>query len=462
MPNKWYRAMMISFFCLLPLSLVGCDPDAPTITAEDVATEDVVTWIEETAYPLDTTEMVEDSSDLEWLRDAVGNARVVGLGDQTNGTKEFLTLKNRITEFLIEEMGFSTIAITFSSWGHSLTADRFVSEGKGRAKSVRENLTHPFSLSGEFLNIILWAGRYKSYHPEVPLHFVGLNSLSPHASFEWCKNILLGAGFTFPQASLRTIERLDRAHPKLWGDLDERSKYFSLAEAFVDEVLEILPEYRFKLSALELEIIRRMPRALEQHKEYLQIVDAANESNAAGWRQETFDFYNQCMAENFSWWVDVLGEDTKIILWGHNSQIAEQWDEAGIKPLGQLLAAHYGEQYVSLGFSTGEGIASAVRYTEGKYEWFSQSLVPAPIEDSYETVLCATSIADYALDLRILNPTSDEALWMNNSRPFKLLGELAFTVHPHLQNAYATLHTLPEMFDLIVHLQFTRGIDIVY
>jgi erythromycin esterase len=462
MLSTWCRVALRVLLGFLLIALIGCNSDVPEITAEDVDTANVIAWIEANAFPLEATELVDDASDLEWLREAVGDAKIVGLGDQTNGTRESITLNNRIIEFLLKEMEFSVIASTSCSWGHSLTADRYVSEGKGRSRGAREAFVPPFNYSVTILDFLVWARRYKVYQPEVPLHFVGVNPLSPHQSFEWCKNILLGAGCTFPQATLRMIERLEYVYSKMLGDRDRQTEYFAQASELMDKIQDLLPNYETKLTALERSIIERIPRSLAQLEEYLQIANDTSEPNAAGWQQQAFDFYNQCMAENMSWWIDTLGKNAKVIVCGHNSEIAKHWAETSLTPLGQHLSESYGEDYVSFGFSVGGGIVYALQREGEEFVGYGQGVVPAPIENSYESVLCNTSLTDYALDLRRLSPNSDTVLWMNESRPFKLLGDNRHTTHRFLNTAYNTFHTLPKMFDVILHVQFTRGLERSY
>jgi len=462
MPVKRHKLAVLFMLALVALPLTSCGPNEPDIRAEDVDTAQVVTWIEETAFPLSATDMTDDTSDLEWLRETIGNARIVGLGDQTNGTKESITLNKRITDFLLEEMGFTLIATSSCSWGDSLTTDRYVSEGKGRSRGAREGFTSPLDFSEEILNTLVWARRYKVHHPETPLHLVGINLLSPHTSFEWCKNILLGAGCTLRQSTLRDIERLEYLHFRMWGDRDKQADYFTLATSLMDEIKGIIPDYEHKLTPLELAIIERIPKAHAQYEEYLRIIDETEDANEAGWYQQAFDYYNQCLDETLSWWMDALGTESKIVLWAHNGEIAKQWPEAGVVSLGQHLSSTHGKDYITIGFSAGGGIVYAPQRDGGDYLGYGQGLVPEPILESYESVLCNTTLADYALDLRDLEPRSNISVWMNESRPFKILGDTRHTTHSHLDTAFNTPHTLPAMFDLILHVQFTRGIEQVY
>ncbi|MCP4659867.1 MAG: hypothetical protein GY856_31070, partial [bacterium] len=75
------------------------------------ASQEVVAWIHEHAIPLATPEAEQGFDDLRPVRELIGDARVVGLGEATHGTREFFQLKHRMLEFLVEEMGFTVFAI---------------------------------------------------------------------------------------------------------------------------------------------------------------------------------------------------------------------------------------------------------------------------------------------------------------------------------------------------------------
>jgi erythromycin esterase len=57
------------------------------------------------ANPSDT-----DFSDLQFLKQAIGDRRVVQLGESAHGTAEFSSMKVRLIKFLHEEMGFDVVA----------------------------------------------------------------------------------------------------------------------------------------------------------------------------------------------------------------------------------------------------------------------------------------------------------------------------------------------------------------
>ena len=52
-----------------------------------------------------------DATDLIPLKSLVGAARVVALGEPTHGAHEPLAFRNRLIRFLVEQMGFTAVAL---------------------------------------------------------------------------------------------------------------------------------------------------------------------------------------------------------------------------------------------------------------------------------------------------------------------------------------------------------------
>ena len=86
--------------------------DVPALPAGDTAA--VRAWIRNHAIALTTVEAGNGFADLQPLRQIVGDARIVALGEATHGTREFFQLKHRLLEFLVSEMDFNIFAIEAS------------------------------------------------------------------------------------------------------------------------------------------------------------------------------------------------------------------------------------------------------------------------------------------------------------------------------------------------------------
>lgn len=94
-----------------PTSTSSSTPAPKPTIRPDKLDEAVVAWLRERAIPFDTSEPVDNYSDLMPLKQIIGDARIVALGEATHGTHEFFTMKHRILRFLVEQMGFSVFGI---------------------------------------------------------------------------------------------------------------------------------------------------------------------------------------------------------------------------------------------------------------------------------------------------------------------------------------------------------------
>ncbi|MFN0131814.1 MAG: erythromycin esterase family protein [Phycisphaerales bacterium] len=87
-------------------------------------------WIERQAIPFTTSEAGNGFDDLARLKDVVGDARIVSLGEATHGTREAFQMKHRMLEYLCTNMGFSIFSIE-ASMPESFRLNEYVLDGKG-------------------------------------------------------------------------------------------------------------------------------------------------------------------------------------------------------------------------------------------------------------------------------------------------------------------------------------------
>jgi erythromycin esterase-like protein len=71
----------------------------------------VIAWIGQHGTPLATTDPAAPLTELAPLRQTVGDAQVVGLGESTHGAGELFAIKHRIVRLLVEELGLGCVAL---------------------------------------------------------------------------------------------------------------------------------------------------------------------------------------------------------------------------------------------------------------------------------------------------------------------------------------------------------------
>lgn len=91
----------------------------------------VQTWLQENLVQLSGTDPDASLDDLEPLRDIIGDARLVGIGEPAHFLHEYYELKHRILRFLVERMGFTIFGFE-SAWSEGLAVDRWLQTGDGR------------------------------------------------------------------------------------------------------------------------------------------------------------------------------------------------------------------------------------------------------------------------------------------------------------------------------------------
>ena len=116
-----------SLAVLAVLASVGTAPIIAPARPAAHAT-DVAGWVSRAAVPLATTAPTGSLDDLDPLRRSIGEATVVGLGETAHGAAEETTLKHRMLRFLVERLGFRTVAWE-EDWSTGLEVDAYIHGG---------------------------------------------------------------------------------------------------------------------------------------------------------------------------------------------------------------------------------------------------------------------------------------------------------------------------------------------
>src|SRR5215510_1964905 len=84
---------------------------AVACAAAQEPTSQQIEWLRKNAVVLKTAEAGNGFSDLQPLKQLIGDARIVALGEPTHGSHEVFQMKHRLLEFLVERLGFSIFSI---------------------------------------------------------------------------------------------------------------------------------------------------------------------------------------------------------------------------------------------------------------------------------------------------------------------------------------------------------------
>jgi erythromycin esterase-like protein len=112
-------------------------------------------WIRKRAIPLKGSTPGEGYEDLLPLKNLVGHARIVALGEGTHGTSEFFRMKHRILEFLADKMGFTIFSIE-ANMPEAYRLNDYVLTGLGDPKALLKGMYFWTWNTQEVLDMILW------------------------------------------------------------------------------------------------------------------------------------------------------------------------------------------------------------------------------------------------------------------------------------------------------------------
>lgn len=116
-------------------------------------------WIARQAVRLTGVEAGHGFADMQALKEIVGDARIVSLGEATHGTREFFQLKHRMLEFLVTQMGFSIFSIE-ANMPEAYRLNDYVLTGQGDPAALLRGMYFWTWDTQEVLDMIQWMREY--------------------------------------------------------------------------------------------------------------------------------------------------------------------------------------------------------------------------------------------------------------------------------------------------------------
>ena len=126
-----------------------------------------------------TLSLSNSEQDYDSLLQSIGDSHIVCIGDGSHGTKEFYQERAKITQLLIQKMGFQTITVE-ADWPDCLAIHHYI-QSSSSYKSAKDALNE-FSRFPKWmwknetvLEFIEWCKDYNCQHTDSPIGFFGLD-----------------------------------------------------------------------------------------------------------------------------------------------------------------------------------------------------------------------------------------------------------------------------------------------
>ncbi len=355
---------------LVAFVLPGTSTPLSAQTDEDA----LLLWARENSIPLASVEPGSGFTDLQYLKPLLGSARLVALGEVVHGAHEFLALRNRLFEFLVEELGFTAIAVE-TGFTEAQAVGEYVEGGAidGPAAESVFQWTAP-EVWSENQQLIDWMRDYNLRpYTSRKIRFYGIDLTGGRRG-----------AFRLPRSAadsaLAYLARVDsaladRAHRDLVITLPQfnRTDYPMLETTERNALTAVLADL---VSIFEREKLRFVAATGESDYEVAyrqavvaQKVDAHFRALAASPndQREAWIVRDQAMAANVQWVMEREGEAGRVLLFAHNWHVKtspmspeaypELFPNRPATTMGEYLRPKLGDEMVVIGtaFGGGEG-----------------------------------------------------------------------------------------------------------
>jgi erythromycin esterase-like protein/predicted phosphoribosyltransferase len=448
----------------------GAEPEPPaTATAKPagagrtgLSSDRVTSLIRASAKPLSGA-----PDDYDELLDLIGDdARIVLIGEASHGTHEFYKERARITRRLIEERGFTDVAIE-GDFPDAYRVNRYV-RGVGKDARGIDALAgfQRFPLwmwrNAEVLEFIEWMRGHNSRidGPALRSGFYGLDLYSLHSS---TKAVVEYLERVDPEAARRARSRY--ACFDHYGEDTHRygqAASFGLSSSCEREVVSQLAELQKK----SLDYLRKEGLAAEDDY-FCAEQNARLAKNAEAYYRSMFyghvaswNLRDMHMAETLEALLAHLdrqrgGRPARVVVWEHNSHVgdarATECGESGELTVGQLARERHGDRAVLIGFTTYEGTVAAASDWDAPVE---RKRVRAALPRSYESLFHDVGLPRFLLPMR-----GHEEVARALSTPL-LERAIGVIYRPETERTSHYLHArLSEQFDAVIHIDETKAVE---
>ena len=405
------------------------------------------------------------STDYDPLMDLIGEARFVLLGEASHGTHEFYRERAQITRRLIEEKGFTAVAVE-ADWPDAYRVNRFV-------RGASEDATSRAALAGfkrfpawmwrnaDVLEFVEWLRSHNTSVSSSALQvgFYGLDLYSLHTSIEEVLSYLQKVD---PEGARRARYRY--ACFDHFGEDVQAYGYatsFGLTSSCEDEVVQQLTELRARaveyarrdghVAEDELFFAEQNARLVKNAEEYYRLM--------FGGRVSSWNLRDRHMAgtlEALASHLQRRNPQAKIVVWEHNSHLgdarATEMGERGELNVGQLVREQHGrDEAVLIGFSTYHGTVTAASNWGEPPE---RKRVRPGLPGSYEALFHDIGLESF---LVLLRNGSEAASALRKPRLERAIGVIYSPGTERVSHYFQA--RLADQFDAILHFDETRAVE---
>lgn len=420
----------------------GTEPDARALSA----------GLANVSRPLTTPR------DIDALIDAVGDARFVLLGEASHGTSEFYTWRTEISKRLIEQHGFSFIAVE-GDWPDCYQVNRYV-KGRSATATSAFDVLHAFErwptwmwANREVVALTEWMRTWNHGKPEERM--AGFYGLDVYSLWDSMRAVTQYLERIDPQLAAAARRAYNCFEPYAEDVQDYARATALVPTSCEDEAVSVLRDLRARAVAFK-EDGREAYFNAEQNAIVARNAELYYRTMVRG-GPASWNVRDHHMVETLDRLMHHHGRDARAIVWEHNTHIGDarftDMARAGMVNVGQLVRqAHDREGVMLVGFGTHRGTVIAAD------EWgepMGRMPVPAARQGSFEDIMHDADVGDALL---LFNGGDDGGVsGLDQPIGHRAIGVVYDPSAERWGNYVPTI--MPRRYDAFLYLDQTRAVD---
>lgn len=348
-------------------------------------------WLKRYIYPLKTFEPnTVANQDLKVLKQLIGDAEVVALGEVSHGSSEVFKMKHRIIKYLAKNENFDTFSIE-ANMPESYRLNEYIIEGKGNPTELIKGMQLWTWSTQEVLNMVEWMKTHNKSKQKI--QFTGFDMQSFFGPLQE-----LELAFQVEGDILQNISKLKKELVAV-TDQTNVSLLSNVSPEKIKIISSLINSIKESISTSELPKLKK-----EWLLQNTRILEQLLDNNSIS--------RDKYMAENLLW-IKAQNRKSKIALWAHNGHIKKSGHS-----MGKYLSDSLTNNYLTIGFSFHKGNYTAVG-DNGLTNYKAQDAYLG----TYEYFFNAIKEPVFILDLRAAKQdNSKNGEWLLQNSEFRTVG----------------------------------------
>jgi erythromycin esterase-like protein/predicted phosphoribosyltransferase len=393
---------------------------------------------------------------------AIGDARVVLIGEASHGTHEFYLERAHITERLIAEKGFNAVAVE-ADWPDAYRVNRYVrgtSDDRDSVEALGDFGRFPAWMwrNTDVVDFVSWLRAHNDTQPaERRVGFYGIDLYSLRASME---AVLAYLSKVDPDAARRARLRyacFDRFEdePQAYGYATAHGLTPGCEREVITQLVEMqraraaYASRHGHVAADEFFYAEQNARLVKNAEEYYRAMFRG--------RDESWNLRDRHMTDTLAELVDFLARTaagSRVVVWAHNSHLgdarATEMGDRGELNVGQLVRQRFGTDAASIGQTTHTGTVTAASDWDQPGD---RKIVRPSMAGSYERLFHETGVP------RMIVPLRDDLQLASALSVPRLERAIGVIYLPRTERRHYFSARLPNQFDFVLHVDETTALE---